>query len=613
MQRDYEKELQAYLEREKTLAYMMLQRADTFGDQPALIYRENGSWHTLSWSDFGERITSAAKALLAMSIAPGDMIAIFSQNRPEWAFCDLAILAARAVSVPVYATNSAEETEYIVRDAGVKMIFVGDQDQYDRSYTVLERTKGLEKIIAFDRKINIRGEQSMYLDELLEAGRKADNSTELEQRLASVQSDDMLTLIYTSGTTGSPKGAVYTHEGFMAGIFPSVTRFEDVVRPGLISLAILPLSHVFERMWSYGCMSMGIQIAYCPDPKEFVEVMNDIRPHFLTSVPRIWEKVYGTIQQGIKNASPGRAKLFHWAADTAVAHYRTRKSGKNPGIGLALKHALADALVCKKVREKLGARRNYVYHVGGGAFAPEINEFFQAFGINIIQGYGLTEFFPVCVGFNDHGKVGACGPVLPLVQVRISSEGEIQLKGRNVMQGYFKKPEATREMFTADGWFKTEDVGHLEGQDLQYITITDRIKDLIVTAGGKNISPQQIELLLGDEPFIEQVVVVGEGKKYITALIVPDFAVLEDYARSNNIPFQSRQDLIEHPDIISLYEKQVADRTTSLGRVEQIKKIKLLDKELTQEGGELTPTLKVKRKAVSRNYSDLIEQMYQEG
>ena len=612
MNRDYEKEFQAYLAKEKTLAYMMLQRAKAFGDQTALIYRESGSWHTISWADFGERIIQVAKGLLAMGIEPGDMAAIFSQNRPEWAFCDLGILATRAVTVPIYATNTAPEAEYIVKDAGVKFIFVGDQDQYDRSIEAMEGADSLKKIIAFDKRITIRGGASLYLEDLLETGKAAGTGDQLEQRLTSVDSEDMLTLIYTSGTTGNPKGTIHTHKSFMAGIFPSITRFEDIMRPGLISLAILPLSHVFERMWSYGCMSTGIQIAYCPDPKEFVEVMNDIQPHLLTSVPRIWEKVYGTINHGLKDASPAKAKLFHWATDTAVAHYRKRKSDKKPGLGLSLKHALADKLVCRKVRQKLGAERNLVYHVGGGAFAKEINEFFQAFGINIIQGYGLTEFFPVCVGFNDHGKVGACGPVIPLVQVRISDEGEIQLKGENAMKGYLNKPEATKANFTADGWFKTEDVGHIEGDKFKYITITDRIKDLIITAGGKNISPQQIELLLGDEPFIEQVVVVGEGKKYITALIVPAFPVLEAYAQKNNIAYQSRLDLIENPDVIALYEQTVAERTASLGRVEQIKKIKLMENELTQDAGELTPTLKIKRKVVSQKYSHMIDSMYSE-
>ena len=613
MQRDYEKEFQTYLEKEKTLAYMMLQRAETFGDQTALIFRENGSWNTLSWKDFGEKITYVAKALLAMGLAPGDMVAVFSQNRPEWAFCDLGILATRAVTVPVYATNSADETAYIVNDAGVKMIFVGDQDQYDRSVQVLQQAESLKKIIAFDKSIHIHGEESLYLDDLIETGKQADNQETLNQRLESVESDDMLTLIYTSGTTGAPKGAIHTHKSFMAGIFPSITRFEDIVRPGLVSLAILPLSHVFERMWSYGCMSTGIQIAYCPDPKEFVDVMNDIQPHCLTSVPRIWEKVYGTIQQGLTDASASKAKLFYWATDTAIEHYRKRKSGEKPGIGLSLKHKVADALVCSKVRKKLGAQRNIVYHVGGGAFAKEINEFFQAFGINIIQGYGLTEFFPVCVGFNDHGKVGACGPVIPLVQVRISDEGEIQLSGQNAMQGYYNKPAATAAMFTADEWFKTEDVGHIdEDNGFQYITITDRIKDLIITAGGKNISPQQIELLLGDDPLIEQVVVVGEGRKYITALVVPAFDALEDYAQKNHIDYQSRKDLIAHPDIIALYEQRIAERTKSLGRVEQIKKIRLMENELTQEAGELTPTLKVKRNVVSEKYNDIIEYMYKE-
>jgi long-chain acyl-CoA synthetase len=612
---DWDKEFEAYLKENKTLAYMMLKKAEEFADFDALKHKVKGQWVSIKWKDFGEQVRAVAKALLEMDLQPGEMAGIFSANRAEWAIADLGILAIRSVSVPIYATNSAEEAAHIVNDAGIKILFVGEQEQYDRAKKVMADSACLEKIVAFDRDIVISGDDSMYFDELLAIGRKSAQDATLQERLNEVNPDDILTLIYTSGTTGKPKGAIHTHRSFMNGIFPSSRRFL-YTGPQHVSLAILPLSHVFERMWSYGCMSMGICIAYCPDPKQFVEVMADIRPHFMTSVPRIWEKVYGTIHEGLKTASPAKAKLFNWAERIALEVYRNKTAGIQSGALLRAQHALADALIMKKVRQTLGTERCDVYHVGGAAFASEINEFFLAFGINIIQGFGLTEFFPVCVGFDDYGRPGECGPMIPMVEARVSDEGEIQLKGGMCMQGYYNNPEATAACFTEDGWFKTQDIGEIkvinkDGTEFTYIKITDRIKDLIITAGGKNISPQQIETRFGEDLFIEQFVVIGEKRPYITALIVPNFVILEDYCQRNNIQFSSHEDLVAHPAVIKLYDDIIAKHNESMARVEQIKKFTLLTNELTQEAGELTPTMKLKRKQIGEKYSDVINAMYE--
>ncbi len=611
MNPEHSKQFAEYLKKEKTLARMMLNRADEFAELPALRHLNNGTWETIRWKEFGEQIRLVARALLEMGVETGDMVAIFSRNCPRWAISDLGILSIRGVTVPIYATNSAEEVEYIVNDAGVSILFAGDQEQYDKAKKVLGKSPHLTTIIAMDDAITVSGDDSYTFEQVLETGRRSSRENELEELLSTVESDDMLTLIYTSGTTGNPKGAVHTHKSFMAGIFPSLIRFRDY-GSGYVSLAILPLSHVFERMWSYGCMSKGIEIAYCPDPKQFVEVMAAVKPHLLTSVPRIWEKVYGTINEGLKDASPVKRKLFSWATKTALRAYRRRKAGAPVGLFLSISRGLADALVCKKVRQRLGCERNIVYHVGGAAFAREINEFFQSFGINIIQGYGLTEFFPVCVGFDDHGIPGKCGPVIPMVEVRIADDGEIQVKGENAMKEYFGRERETAAMFAPDGWFRTGDVGTLEGDELQYITITDRIKDLIITAGGKNIAPQQIELMLGDELFIEQIVCVGEGKKYISALVVPNFELLEDYAKEQGLSFSSKEDLVRLPEIVRLYEDKVAYHTRELGQVEKIKKITLMTVPFSQENGEMTPTLKIKRKVVNTKYRDVIDAMYSE-
>ncbi len=615
--KDWDKDFAAYLNENKTLAYMMLKKAEELAEFDVLMYKVKEEWVSIKWMDFSEQICAVAKALLEMDILhPGEMAGIFSANRPEWAIADLGILAIRSVSVPIYATNSAEEAAHIIKDAEIKILFVGDQEQYNRAKRVIADNACLKKIVAFDRDINIAGEDSMYFEELLAIGRSAPQEAKLQERLNTVNPDDTLTLIYTSGTTGAPKGAIHTHRSFMSGIYPTSMRF-PYTGPQHISLAILPLSHVFERMWSYGCMSLGIRIAYCPDPKQFLEVMTEIKPHFMTSVPRIWEKVYGTIHEGLKTAPPLKVKMFNWAERVAIEVYRNKNTGKSSSIFLLSQHILADAMVMKKVRRNLGAERCDTYHVGGVAFAPQINEFFLAFGINIIQGFGLTEFFPVCVGFGNNGKLGECGPMVPMVQVRISEEGEIQLKGGMSMAGYHNRPEATVKCFTNDGWFKTQDIGMMtlenrNCEELTYITITDRIKDLIITSGGKNISPQQIEMQFGQDLFIEQFVIIGENRKYITAIIVPNFVILEDYCQNNGIEYSSHEDLIRNPIILNLYDEIIAKRNELLGRVEQIKKYTLLVNELTQEGGELTPTMKLKRKTIGEKYRYEIASMYEE-
>ena len=613
--RNWQADFESYLAENKTLAYMMLDRAEQFKDRYALTQKNSrGEWESIKWSEFGEKIRSIAKALIDLKLQPGEMCAIFSQNRAEWAISDLGILATRGVSVPVYATNSKEEAEYIVNDAEVKIIFTGDQDQYDKAKAIIKNNPYLKLIVSFDKETKIEGGSSIYLDDLIDRGRTLGNDSELEERLNNVNPDDILTLIYTSGTTGKPKGAIHTHRSFMNGIFPSYMRFPELSSE-TVSLAILPLSHVFERMWSYGCMSAGVRIAYCPDPKQFLEIMEYVKPHTMTSVPRIWEKVYGTIHEGIKTAPAMKRMLFEWATGVGIREYR-KKTATGKGQS-GIRYRLADKLIFSKVRTKLGTERCNVYHIGGAAFAPEINEFFQAFGINIIQGYGLTEFFPVCVGYRDTGKPAYCGPMIQMVQARISPEGEIQLKGGMCMNGYYKKPGETEACFTEDGWFKTQDVGEIiteekHGDNLTYIKITDRIKELIITAGGKNISPQQIEVLLGDELYVEQFVAIGEGRKFISALVVPNFLILEEYCARNGISYDSREELVRKPEIIKLYSDIVAKRTESLGRVEQIKKITLLTQELTQEGGELTPTMKLKRKAIGEKYSLQIQDMYRE-
>ncbi|MGI6428165.1 MAG: AMP-dependent synthetase/ligase [Syntrophomonadaceae bacterium] len=606
--KDWHNEFEKYLSENKTLAYMMLKNAKIFQEKIILTQRNHkGEWESLNWIEFADRFSGLAKALIDIGIESGDKCSIFARNCSEWAISDMGILATRAVSVPIYATNSKEEAEYIINDAEVKVVFVGDQEQYDRIAQIIPDNQYLKLIVAMRDNITIAGDKSVYLNQLIEKGRQLNNDKEFEDRINNVHPDDIVTIIYTSGTTGNPKGAVHTHRTFLCGIFSSM-RYPEA-GPHYTSLCILPLSHVFERLWSYGCMSIGVRIGYCPDPAEFLEYMNHYKPHFMTSVPRIWDKVYGTIHATMKNAGGMKYKMFEWAKGVGIEAYRNNSYG--------LKYKIADKLVFSKIRAMLGAENCNIYHVGGSAFAPEVNEFFLAAGINTAMGFGLTEFFPVCVGYRDNALPGYCGVVIPMCDVRISDEGEVQLKGGMSMVEYYKNPEATKAIFTDDGWFKTQDVGELRyveknGEKLGYIKITDRIKELIITAGGKNISPQQIESLLGNEIFISQFVCIGEGRKFLSALVVPNFEILEDYCKNNNIEYTSPEQIIQNPEIYKLYEKLIEAKTQSLGQVEKIKKFVLLPEELTQETGELTPTLKLKRKLIDQKYKDLIDKLYEE-
>lgn len=604
---DWDPAFEKYLAENKTLAYMMLKNAKIFKDANVLTQKNvNGEWESLTWTEFADEITALAKSLINMGIEAGDMCSVFSKNCSEWAVSDLGILATRAVSVPIYATNSEEEAEYIINDAEVKFVFVGDQEQYDKASQIIADNQYLKYIVAMQDNITIQGDKSDYLSKMIEKGRLLSNDNEFEDRINNVDPDDIVTIIYTSGTTGNSKGAIHTHRSFLNGIFPAFRYPES--GPHYVSLSILPLSHIFERLWSYGCMSAGVRIGYCPNPTEFLEYMSYLKPHFMTSVPRIWDKVYGTIHEGMKNAGGIKYKMFEWAQGVGIKAYRSNSYG--------IQYKIADKLVFSKIREKLGTENCNVYHIGGSAFSPEVNEFFQAAGINVFMGYGLTEFFPVCVGFRDNAIPGYCGCLLPMTQVRISDEGEVQLKGGMAMTGYYKNPEATKAIFTEDGWFKTQDVGELHhveknGDRLTYIKITDRIKELIITAGGKNISPQQIESLLGNEVFISQFVCIGEGRKFISALVVPNFVLLEDYCKKNNIEYTSPEQIIKNPVIYKFYEGLIEEKTKSLGQVEKIKKFVLLPEELTQEAGELTPTLKLKRKFIDQKYKLLIDKLYE--
>jgi len=605
---DYKKEFEDFCSTEKNLVNLILSRVPRFKDQVALKHKPEESWISYTWQEFGDTIESAARALIDHGISKGDMVGIFAHNRAEWSIADAAVLAVRAVDVPVYGTNSAEEAEYIINDAGIKLIFVGDQEQYDKVAEVFKKCRTLEKIIAFDRRIDFSLSESEYFDDFLEKGRQSKSDPELKSRIESIDIEDLVTLIYTSGTTGNPKGTMLSHRNFFAMIYSTNVYFPNV-KPGHVSMALLPMSHVFERAWTYGVFTNGKENHYCRDPKELLDFYAEVRPHFGCTVPRIWEKIYGTIYDRLETASPAKQKLFHWAVDTAKKVYFKKEDKAFVSPLLSLKHFIAKVLVLKKVQQIVGGR-NISFNCGGAALSAEINDFFNAVGIRIGQGYGLTEFFVICVSNYPLAKSGTCGPIVPNVEVKIADDGEILVKGPHAMMGYYNNPEATKQAFDEEGWFITGDIGEVDSDG--FLKLTDRKKDLIITAGGKNISPQQIELLVGEEIYIENVAIVGDGRKFISALIVPSFEMLKEMCAKQNIAFESPEQVIKEPEVIEFYRQKIEERTASLGQVEKIKKFTLLPKEFSQEEGEITPTMKVRRRVVSTKYAEEIEGMYTE-
>ncbi|HPS56810.1 MAG TPA: long-chain fatty acid--CoA ligase [Spirochaetota bacterium] len=607
-----EKDFQKHLDEWKQTAVMVVNLAKKYGNRQELHHKVYGQWEHFTWNQVSEMMFATAGALIEYGLKECDRTGIFSPNRAEWHLSDLGSQLMRCVPVPIYATNTEKEAEYIVNDAEIKVLFVGRQMHYDRSYALLDKCPSLEKIVVFHRGTKIHDDKRVVMwDDFLETGRRAGHRAKIEEIMSRAHYDDMCTIIYTSGTTGEPKGAVHTHKTLMQNSW-GVGRY--VEGHGYFSdndstLCMLPLSHVLERSWDYGIFSMGMHIWYCEDHNQILEHLVEANTTVMNSAPRLFEKIYSTLYTKIKDAPPVKQKIFHWSAGIAKQHGEKVLAGKRPGLALSIKRKIADKLVLHKVRALFGKNMHHVNY-GGAPLNPEIERFFFNCGMLVLSGYGLTETSPVLTMNGPHCfKFGTVGPCSPLVDVRIDPEtGEIQAKGPNVFKEYFKKPDKTKEAFTGDGWFRTGDIGKFDEDG--YLMITDRLKDLIITSGGKNIAPQMIELIMAEDHFIEYIAVVGDAKQYISALIVPSYENLEDWAKKNSIDFSSRKDLIANPKVNELYKKIIDERQKNLGQVEQIKKFTLLEHEFSQETGEITPTMKIKRKVVKEKYKDLIEAMY---
>jgi long-chain acyl-CoA synthetase len=587
------------------LATFIFERAEGFGDLVALRRQIEGKWQETTYGTLVDQSRTIASALLARGIGRRDRVGIFSANRPEWAITDLAILVAFGVSVPVYGTNTESQTKYIVDDAGIRILFVGDKRQLECALPLLDSEGTLELIVTFDDLGRWSNEKVVTYEEFLKEGEANNVGDKLDSNLAAGDTNDLVTIIYTSGTTGEPKGVMLTH----ANLFHQFHTIDEDFDIGTEdrSLSFLPLSHVFERVWCYYLLVNGSSISYLDDPTKALEIFADVRPTAMCSVPRLFEKIYATAHAKVEKASPLKRALFNWAVHTGSTYEYARRKAK-VGPLFRFKHRIADRLVLSKVRNIVGGPKNFLA-AGGAKLAANIEEFFFACGILVCQGYGLTETSPTLSVNRPHDFLfGTVGKPVKGVEIIIANDGEILVRGPNIMQGYWNKPEATREVLTEDGWFSTGDIG--EFTDDGFLRITDRKKDLIITSGGKNIAPQHIETVVGQDFYIEQVVATGDARKFVSALIVPNFEGLEGWASSRGLKFADREELTRNSEVETFLKKRIETGNKKLAKYEQIKRFRILTNELTQENGELTPTLKTKRKFVNEKYADVIDSMY---
>ncbi len=591
------------------LALMIHDQVAKYSDKKnALYYKDGDDWIGISWKSFGERIDNAAKGLLELGVMENELVAVYSGNKPEWSICDYAIMTIKGSTVAIYATNTSEQAEYIINDAGIKVIFVDDQTQYDNIMKFYKGNKTLKYIVVFSKSVKIDNDENiMYLDDLYELGKKSDKEGLMKKRLAAGTPDDISTVIYTSGTTGDPKGALLAHKSFYVE-FDGLNRGFPMGEND-IELVFLPLSHVYGKCSLYWVQSKGGTQYFCYDTNKIVEYFQEVKPTYMVGVPRLYEKMYAAIYANVEKASGVKKKLFEWGIATGKRYRYTEIEGKGVSLPLRLKHAIAYKLVLEKIRDLLGGKLNF-FSAGGAPLGKDIEEFFFAANIFIAQGYGLTETAP-CGSFNIPAafKFGTVGKPIPGNDIKIAQDGEILIKGDNVMKGYWGNQEATKEVMTEDGYFMTGDIGMIDEDG--FLKVTDRKKDIIVTANGKNVAPQGIESKIGQDFYIEQAVIIGDKLKYLSALIVPSFPELEEYAKEKGINYSSHEELIKNQEIISFYKERIEEKSKGLAHFEQIQKFVLMAEAFSIERGEITPTMKIKRKVIAENYADVIKSLYQ--
>lgn len=585
----------------------IIEWADQRGDREAIYFKrdEDTKWSSYSWEQLARFIYKTSASLMYYGIKDQENIGIFSQNMPEWTIADLGIMSAKGVSVPIYATSTTKQAKYIIDEAEIRFLFVGEEDQYQKAREVYFTSEStLEKIIVFDESVEINNDVAIHFTDFLEMGNEISRQT-FQEKLNQVTENDLATIIYTSGTTGEPKGVMLTH-----GNFNVMQRIHDIrltLDTNDHSLSFLPLSHIFERAWSLYALYKGIKVSILKDPKLIIETLSEVKPTTMCSVPRLYQKAYHSILAKVQKSSPLKKFLFEKAIQASKDYANRLRNGEQIPLSLSIRHRILDMMVLKKIRSVFGGNLRLM-PCAGAPLSAEITEFFHALGMPVMIGYGLTETSATVTVFPDKGfKFGTVGVTMPEVEVKIGPDNEIWVKGDTVMKGYYKKPEETAKVFE-EGWFKTGDAGSVDEEN--HLTITDRIKDLMKTSGGKYVAPQPVESLLTNDDYIENAILIGDDKPYVSALLVPNFEALHEYAHSINLKFHSIEELLKTEKIQKFYEQKLEELQESLANFEKVKKFRLLAQDFSMQMEEVTPTLKIRRQIIHKHFSPLIEEIY---
>lgn len=595
------------------LAVMVHRRAEQYGDKIAMRYRdyETAQWIPITWNQFSQTVRRVANALVKLGVQEQENIGVISQNKPECLYVDFAAFANRAVSIPLYATSSPAQAQYIINDAQIRFLFVGEQFQYDAAFSIFGLCSSLQQLIIFDRSVvkDPRDSSSIYFDQLLEMGDGLLCNDVVEERTARATEDDLANILYTSGTTGEPKGVMLHHSCYIETFRIHELRLTDITDQD-ISMSFLPLTHVFEKAWCFHCVNKGVQICLNLRPADIQTTIKEIRPTLMCSVPRFWEKVYAGVQEKISETTGIKKALMLDAIKVGKIHnVDYLRQGKTPPLMLQMKYKFYEKTIYQLLKKTIGIENGNFFPVGGAALSNEILEFAYSVGIHLVVGYGLTETSAtVACTWKTGSIIGSVGHVMPDVDAMIGENNEILLRGKTITKGYYKKAEATAEAIDADGWFHTGDAGYFKGGQLY---LTERIKDLFKTSNGKYIAPQALETKLVIDRYIDQISIIADQRKFVSALIVPVYPFVEQYAKEKAIEYNDITDLLQHPKVIALFRARIDTLQQQFASYEQIKRFTLLPQAFSMERGELTNTLKVKRSVLAVNYKEVIESMYE--
>ena len=596
------------------LSVLIHDLANKYGDKTALTFKKFGSdkWQSVSWNQFSLRVKLVSNALLNIGAKPHDKIAVFSQNCVHYLYTDFGAYGIKVCSIPFYATSSEQQIQYMINDGQVRFLFVGEQEQYDKAHRVFALCPSLERIIIFDSSVRISTHDpaALYFKDFIKLGENLPRQTEVEALYQSASMDDMANILYTSGTTGDSKGVMLTY-----GQYDAALRANDEVVPVSEKdrvINFLPFTHIFERGWAYLCLSEGAQLFINTYPHEIQESMRQIHPTCMSSVPRFWEKVYIAVKAKMDEAGSVQKKLFYHAL--AVGRKRNIEyiaNGKRPPLTLELEYKIINKTILSMVRKQLGLEHPNIFPTAGAYVSPEVEEFILSVGIGMVVGYGLTESLATvsCVHLDKKFTIGSVGRPISSIQIKIGEDNEILLKGPTITKGYYHRDTTNAKVFDEEGFFRTGDAGYMKDGEL---FLTERIKDLFKTSNGKYIAPQQVESLLLVDKFIDQVAVIADQRKFVSALIVPEFRLVEDWAREHHIAFGSREDLCANEQVKKMLQERINTLQQQLAYYEQIKRITLLPHHFSMESGELTNTLKIRRPIINKNYQAEIDKMYEE-